>query len=54
MEINQANGEYGKYGKSMSPSQNVGFNGKAKYRALGLQSITNATGKEKIPALATP
>ncbi len=53
MEVNQANGEFGKYGKSMSPSQNKGFDTTDYYRALGLDSI-HLDEIESIPVLATP
>lgn len=52
MEINQANGEFGKYGKSMSPSLNSGFNSTTIYRALGIQQLKLQA--DRIPALATP
>lgn len=52
LEVNQANGEFGKYGKSMSPSNNGGFDTMTKYRAIGLDSIEIRA--DKIPALATP
>lgn len=52
LEVNQGNGQFGKYGKSMSPSQNAGFNGTTIYRALNLETIK--LNEPTIPALATP
>lgn len=52
MEINQAHGEFGKYGKSMSPSKNGGFNSTEYWRGLGLQNLRRQAAS--IPALATP
>lgn len=54
LEINQANGQYGKYGKSMSPSQNNGFDDQTVYRGLGIGTISTANGNKKLPFLATP
>lgn len=39
MELNQGNGEFGKYGKSMSPSMNGEFNHKNYIRGIGVNSM---------------
>lgn len=51
MEINQATGSFGKFGKSMSPSANGEFNNPNVWRALGLNTL-NQGGQ--IPCLAVP
>ncbi len=54
MEVNQANGDFGKYGKAMSPSVNGNFDRTTYYRALGLSSIDILGKVKKVPAIATP
>lgn len=52
MEVNQANGQFAKYGKSMSPSENDGFDKPERLRGMNLGIIK--MNKPTIPALATP
>lgn len=51
LEINQANGEFGKYGKSMSPSVNGEFNKKNFIRGIGIDNIKY---DGILPFLSTP
>ena len=51
IETNQAKGEFGKVGKSMSPSNNAGFDTKQYYRGLGLGALHKLG---TIPALSAP
>lgn len=55
LEVNQANGEFGKYGKPMSPSNNGQFDTKQYYRALGMKTFDlNGDIPDKLPFLNTP
>lgn len=49
IEINQANGEFGKYGKPMSPASNDNFNSPYHFRALGASQIDHINRENKIP-----
>ena len=58
LEVNQHNGQFGKYGKPMSPLQNDDFNTTKKFRGLGLSSMALKNKPiyptDNMPVLKTP